>query len=425
MSEDYTICWYGPVYSVTGYGAVSRGYLKTLDMLGQRIKVYNTGTIEKEFLEPKQVNWLEQLERSKIQGEKIVLIHENPAILERIEILDAHFCAVITIFETDRIPVFWVKLLNKRFVDEVWVPSQFNVNTFTNSGVKKEKMFKLPYPIETSDKVDNSFRKQFFRILYVADFNPRKNIRQLISAYRKEFERQDNVELYLHTTTIYKEELKNFKSSLGELNQPRVTISDEKLDEKALKSLISTADLYISADKANGWGMPVMEAMALGVPVATVNWSGSTEFTNQNNSFLIEPMGLETVSFDIVSRNHLYLKHKWARIDMEAIQNVMREAYENTNLRIKIARQAHNEIQAFSLNAIGKHMVDHIEYIAKKYNKKSKDLRRINRFHFRIKKFTRNLIGIVQLKILYPSSFNLSVYLKRMAIYYLNKRENK
>lgn len=45
--------------------------------------------------------------------------------------------------ETDKIPPSWVENGNK-MVDEIWVPSEFHVKVFEDSGVKKEKIFKVP-----------------------------------------------------------------------------------------------------------------------------------------------------------------------------------------------------------------------------------------------------------------------------------------
>src|SRR5262249_59992479 len=41
-----------------------------------------------------------------------------------------------TMFETDRIPASWVEPCNE--MDEIWVPSAFNVQTFARSGVARD-----------------------------------------------------------------------------------------------------------------------------------------------------------------------------------------------------------------------------------------------------------------------------------------------
>ena len=51
---------------------------------------------------------------------------------------DSEFGVLRTMFETDRIAPFWVEIIKS--VDEVWVPSKFNVETFHRSGVPLEKL---------------------------------------------------------------------------------------------------------------------------------------------------------------------------------------------------------------------------------------------------------------------------------------------
>ena len=43
-------------------------------------------------------------------------------------------------YETDRIPNGWSEQCNGE-VDEIWVPSHFNVETFAKAGVNSSKLF--------------------------------------------------------------------------------------------------------------------------------------------------------------------------------------------------------------------------------------------------------------------------------------------
>lgn len=36
-----------------------------------------------------------------------------------------------------------------------------------------------------------------------------------------------------------------------------------------------------------GWGLPYMEAMSMGLPAIGTNWGGNLEFMNSNNSYLV------------------------------------------------------------------------------------------------------------------------------------------
>jgi hypothetical protein len=51
--------------------------------------------------------------------------------------------------ETTKIPEDWVKKCNEN-VDELWVPSAFLFETFSRSGVAKEKIFKIGEPLDVA-----------------------------------------------------------------------------------------------------------------------------------------------------------------------------------------------------------------------------------------------------------------------------------
>jgi len=44
---------------------------------------------------------------------------------------------------------------------------------------------------------------------------------------------------------------------------------------------------FVLPSRGEGWGIPLMEAMAMELPTIGTNWSGNVEFMNDNNAFLI------------------------------------------------------------------------------------------------------------------------------------------
>ena len=80
-------------------------------------------------------------------------------------------------FETDRIPEGWVEKCNA--MGEIWVPTDFNVETFSRSGVESHKIFKIPQSIDVDqfgqhvDPLTLPLQKGF-SFLSVFDLSPRK-----------------------------------------------------------------------------------------------------------------------------------------------------------------------------------------------------------------------------------------------------------
>lgn len=71
----------------------------------------------------------------------------------------------------DRIPDGWVKRCNS--MDEIWVPTQFHVETFHKSGVHRNKIFVIPEPVDV-----NFFNPERVSLLELSNFvtNSKKNV---------------------------------------------------------------------------------------------------------------------------------------------------------------------------------------------------------------------------------------------------------
>ena len=102
--------------------------------------------------------------------------------------------------------------------------------------------------------------------LYVAHRNVRKGFRYLVEAWRRSRAgRDENALLVLHT-----ERRPNVNENgyiIPEDGNIVVTGNVQKLDRASLYSLYNAADLYIHGALAEGFGIPIVEAMAAGKPV--------------------------------------------------------------------------------------------------------------------------------------------------------------
>merc|ERR1712110_218072 len=98
------------------------------------------------------------------------------------------------------------------------------------------------------------------------------------------------------------------------------------------------ADAVISASHGEGWGLPLLEAMSVGLPTAAVNWSGNTAFMNHNNSFLINMTGL-------TEEDTPMKEHHWAELDLNHTRAIMREIYSSRHSPSAIAKQARQDVQ--------------------------------------------------------------------------------
>ncbi len=360
------IIWVGPIYDRGGYGNVSRNYVIGLNKIGIPVRVVNIGS-NHDGVNANMLHILKDLEKTNVGDAPIGVVHYVPDIYPRIKFRNVVKTVGCTIFETDRIPSHWVPLLNN--MDEIWVPSKFNYNTFSLSGVDPNKIRVIPYSVDPDfyrPMVETFFvnGRKNFTFLYIFAFGWRKGFDILLEAYCREFTSAEDVTLILKVYGWGNEKaditdmiLHSIKDRVDLKNKglPHFVILPSAITQEELRLLYNTCDLYISTDRANGWGMPCMEAMSMGKPAATINWSGSTEFMNEHNSLLIQPSDtLIPVDYRLSEElPNLYSGHRWPEVKIEEVSRVMRFAYEHKNSLKGIAQAGMQDIrERYSLTSI-------------------------------------------------------------------------
>jgi glycosyltransferase involved in cell wall biosynthesis len=358
------VVWVAPIYEVGGYGTHARNYLKSLHLLNIPIHLINIGYQDPEIGE----EYLHFIHHLNCPIEKLGshLVWVIDAIPESFPLFQPNRLLAnniekrigITVFETDRIPAHWVAPCNE--MDEIWVPSPFNVETFSRSGVNKEKLRVVPRTIDFH-KYQQPFAKypftapvKSFKFLYNCAFDYRKGIDLLIQSYCEEFSEQEDVSLILKVFTPgWSKELDVpalLRSYVPQTEKvPHIHFMLAKVSERELLELYSSCDCYVSTERANGWSNPAMEMMALGKPVIHIGWGGNTAYMNAQNAFLIEHEGEYEAVDERLSchRPKEYEGHRWIKVAPANVRKTMREAYENKAKRERVARQGCADIQQF------------------------------------------------------------------------------
>ncbi|MFD1952741.1 glycosyltransferase [Paenibacillus thailandensis] len=253
-------------------------------------------------------------------------------------------------------------------MDEIWLPSKFNLETFSRSGVDPDKLRLVPYPIQiekyskTSEPFVFNRETKKFKFLYNCAFSFRKGIDLLVQSYCMEFSDREDVSLILKMYVPPGAGQLDVQALIRSYiphkpDNPHIDLLLQKIPSDTLYSLYQSCDCYVSTDRANGWGMPCMEMMAMGKPAITIDWSGSTQFMHETNSFLIKPEDeLEDVDEKLQhTQAYLYKGHKWAKVTVDSVRKTLREAFENESKRNAVAKQAKLDMAAhYSVPAIAK-----------------------------------------------------------------------
>ena len=59
----------------------------------------------------------------------------------------------------------------------------------------------------------------------------------------------------------------------------------ETLSKEGIRSLIESCDCFVLPTRGEGWGLPIVEAMAMEKAVIATNHSGPSAFLTKNNSY--------------------------------------------------------------------------------------------------------------------------------------------
>lgn len=251
-----------------------------------------------------------------------------------------------------------------RWFDEIWCLSEF---TRVAIAAKVPKPV-LAMPLAIDFPVPRGeFRAQFglpartFLFLFIFDLNStqgRKNPQAVIAAFRRAFPNAGAAGLVIktHNTGLNPTEFAALQAELADL--PHAHLISETLPRPALLELQQTCDCFVSLHRAEGFGLGVAEAMYLGKPVISTDWSATTEFVNIANGC---PVNYQLVTLD---RDHgPYTRGQfWAEADVGHAAHWMKKLVEDSALRSRLGTQAAADIRRqFSPETIGRRYLQRLD----------------------------------------------------------------
>jgi glycosyltransferase involved in cell wall biosynthesis len=129
-----------------------------------------------------------------------------------------------------------------------------------------------------------------FRFLHVSSCFPRKGIDTLLDAYGKAFTNADDVSLIVKTFTNPHNEIHSLLAERRShtSSYPDVVVIEGDLSESDLKALYQQCHALVAPSRAEGFGLPIAEAMLTGLPVITTAWSGQLDFCTEQTSWLVD-----------------------------------------------------------------------------------------------------------------------------------------
>ncbi len=372
------VFWKAPIYDRSGYGDQARHLIKAIQHAWP-LRVEPVGRFSGEFVKgmnKEDRELFERLQKVALSKEYLNLI-QLPAYAFRPD-ERAFYNIGRTVFETDRIPSLWVDKCNE--MDEIWVPTPFNVETFLRSGVRA--------PVHVvPEGIDSQFfkpglkplvipGKRSFAFLSVFEWSYRKGWDLLLKAWAQAFAPHEDVCLILRTYPINGVDSRNVKHviqkkiyqflhqqlGVSPLDLAPIIILGEQIPEKVMPRLYATADAFVLPSRGEGWGRPYMEAMACGLPVIGTRWGGNLAFMNEMNSYLVDIDGLEEVGGEM--EIEFYRGHFWASPSLDSLKTQLRHVYEHpVEARSKALQAREDVVKKWNWKTAAEKALDRLEAI--------------------------------------------------------------
>lgn len=251
-----------------------------------------------------------------------------------------------TMLEVDGFPDEWVRQANE--MDEVWVPSKANRDAFIRSGIRiPVSIMPLGVDVSRFHPGARALRAPSGDFVFFASFEwgERKAPELLLQTFNRTFRRSDPVVLLcklvnrdpgVHVRRAI--ERLGLRASGGRIG----FIHNRELPHHELPMLYRSADCFVSAGHGEGWDMPLMEAMACGLPTIATDWGAHTEFVHAGISYPLHTRG----TIRAVAKCPYYKGFSWGDPDPEHLGALLREVYENREEAAERGRRAAAEVQA-------------------------------------------------------------------------------
>jgi glycosyltransferase involved in cell wall biosynthesis len=229
-------------------------------------------------------------------------------------------------WEESAFPDEWVQSFN-RHLDGVVVVSRFVKKVLIDAGVQ--------VPIEVIgngiDQVSRNERKKYqgnlgrgFRFLHISSGFPRKGVDVLLQSYTREFTSRDPVTLVIKTFPNPHNPIVELIRCCRAKNAdcPDIVLINEDLPSAIIQDLYRQCHALVAPSRGEGFGLPMAEAMAIGIPVITTRAGGQADFCTDETAWLVDYRWE-------AARTHLSLSESvWAEPDVGHLSRIMREVYQ-------------------------------------------------------------------------------------------------
>lgn len=144
----------------------------------------------------------------------------------------------------------------------------------------------------------------------IATNSPRKDWGLCFETCAELLRRGENVGLWAHSDVFQKSNAWDLLMLADEFGmRERVIFTNSHLDDDAMAWGYAACSVTLGIGAGEGWGMPLSESLAMGIPVITGDYAGATEFVPEE--YRVKPVGYHCDGY-YGNRRPIFNAHDWA-----------------------------------------------------------------------------------------------------------------
>jgi autotransporter strand-loop-strand O-heptosyltransferase len=342
----------------TGYNAHSRNFFTHLNkFIPTRVRNYS-GCDDLSYLKPEEYNLIIQQNLNGHQRPVGLPFKLNPKdTVVDIVLNESHHYFFYDKYEppmiaynvwesTKQLPQFFDRILE---YDQFWCPTEWQRKVTIEQGYPEDRVKVVPEAVSPIflPNDDMNIRKELFEMYNIPSdafvcmifgrWDRRKSTEEMIRAWRNVFGKIDNCYLVISVDNPFSSDnLKTTEDRLEYhgLEDDRIRILHFPPREEYIKWL-QHGNCLLSCSRAEGWNIPLIEAIACGTPTICSNWGAHLEFADGISYLVDVPNELPPKEVYMLGDEHDL--GVWGEPDYDHLEYMMKKVYNEYTLALKHA----------------------------------------------------------------------------------------
>lgn len=308
-SNHRSVIWKGSFYDLGGYANMNREISLRLLQRGFSVKLDVLKTAQQaDAVTIGMINALAAVKLPNEQSCPLVVGFTPMPIHTR-----GRRTIFYTMMETQGVHNEFADRCNK-YATEVWVPCKYYFDAFKEANIVKP-IYLLPLGV--NDKIYHSDAKEpmlryeemptgkltdrlpnKFRFMSVFGWSYRKGADVLCRSFLREFSSFDDACLVIYSRYMggsgepqkeyIRNEIRGYYKEIGKENPPPIYYCGDAIPISDLPGCYNAADCFVFCSRGEGFGLPVVEAGACGIPVISTYNSAMTQYLDEDVSYLVQ-----------------------------------------------------------------------------------------------------------------------------------------